>query len=134
MNTTTLTFTDATYVPAPGGPGRSKDPNPFTTSGVIAEIALKVDGKGKPLAKAFSITHGDVTKDNGKDCKLVAGRYKRLLSEAGDANSPAVTVKSVVTSKGSSKTESTITFWTVKKIKHAKKETPTENAAAAPAK
>lgn len=136
---TTLSFTDATYVPPAGGKGREKTPSPFKD--VISEIALKTDEKGKPVAKAFTFTHKDAsTAEGAKDRDLAFQRYKRVLSETGADNTPAVTVRSVidplVTGKDKngkdihSKTESVVTFWTVKRVVHEKKPSDTPSTPA----
>jgi hypothetical protein len=112
------------------GTGRKAEPNPFTD--VIKAIALKttkVDGKDTPVAKSFTEKHEDGARD-----KTVA-RIKRLLSEAGAANDPAVTVPSAATPvqvKGKdSNTETVITFWTVKRqVRTRKPADPTAPATA----
>lgn len=123
----TLTFEDAEYVAPAGGPGRSKGPNQFTS--VVAEIAMKVDDKTKkPIAKGFTFQHAAVIDKDGKEVAAAVEardkeikRFKRLLSDAGESNTPQVTVRAVsapvknpVNGKASA-TSTRVTFWTTKR-------------------
>jgi hypothetical protein len=105
-------FADAAPVKTTGG-GRKAADNPFTE--VVSAIALKVDDKGKPLAKAFTLNHENTDEDRKKSIEKV----KRQLSTAGEKNDPQVTVMSNATPvqvKGKdSATVTVITFWTVKR-------------------
>jgi hypothetical protein len=126
----TYTFEDATPAKL-AGTGRKAEPNPFTD--VIALIALKTDEKtGKPLAKSFIETHEDA---EGKRTTAI-NRIKRLTSEAGEKNTPPVTVRvhtePVMVKDGKGKetespTQVRVTIWTVKRQIRPK----TENGTAA---
>ncbi len=124
----TYTFEDAEPIKAEVAP-KEKAPNPFKD--VVAAIALKTNPETKkPLAKAFKETFEDAD-----DRKTIVGRVKRLTSEAGAANDPAVTVRvddktlsePVVDAKGNIKTLGTILFtiWTVKRQMRPKTATQT---------
>lgn len=116
----TLEFKDAEYIPPAGGPGRVAEPNPFGE--IVQAIAMKKDAKDKPLSKALEFEHPSRLSDKSEDAatlKQTIARFKRQLSDAGDAATPKVTVKSVVTpvrnpnTKKDSPTKSTLTFWTI---------------------
>jgi adenine-specific DNA methylase len=119
-----MDFIEAEYVAPAGGPGRSKAENPFTD--VIADIALKLDPNGKPLARALVFEHEDRSAEDSNFKRLVNG-FKRQLSDAGANNDPQVTVMSVITpvanpvNKKESATKSKLTFWTVKRQTRTKK-------------
>lgn len=115
-------FVDAEPIPAaPSGGGRVAEPNPYTD--VIASIALKVDKKGKPLAKAFILSHGEDADSAGKAVRKV----RRQLSDAGDNNTPRVTVPTRDKPYTDSKTgelvpgKTLITFWTVARQERPRK-------------
>lgn len=98
-------------------PGRTAEPNPFTD--VIADIALKVDDAGKPLARKFVL---DVPGNEDEKFKIMA-KVRRQLTKAGHDNDPEVTVfcdfAPHVTGHGVAKKTHTdkcvVTFWTVKR-------------------
>lgn len=108
----TIVFADAKPLTV-AGPGRTAEPNPFTE--VIKEIALVTDKEGKPVAKSFTVTH-EPTEDARK---AAIAKVKRQTSKAGEKNTPQVTVYvagTPVQVKGKdSATETTVTFWTVKR-------------------
>ena len=115
----TIVFEDAEYVPT--GAGRPAEPNEFTE--VISQIALKVDGNGKPLAKSFVAEHGREEDDRKKEVE----RIKRRLSAAGEQNDPKVSVFAVAepvvnpVNKTPSATKTRITFWTIAKVRRQRK-------------
>lgn len=113
-----MEFLDATYIPSKGGSGRPAGPNPYT--GIIADIALKQDAHGKPVAKSVVL---DVAYGTANSDRAIAAA-KRLLSKAGHANTPAVTTYgkgsaySVADAKGKQvvdKSKTLLTFWTAPK-------------------
>jgi len=118
--TAPIVFEEATYIPAPGGPGRGKTPTGYED--VIAEIALKKDANGKPVARAFVIEHparGTENADQNTEIERIENKVKRDLSKTGKANDPRVTVRSVIqplvnpVNQKPSATKSRVTFWTI---------------------
>lgn len=112
-----LTFEDAEYIPSAGGPGRTKEPNPF--AGIIADIALQTkerDGKTVPVAKSYVFEYEPGNED---DKTRKVNQLKRQLSNAGAENTPQVTVRSEVTdvvnpvNKQVSNKKARLVFWTV---------------------
>lgn len=133
MTTTTdttpaITFTDESYIPGPGGPGKQAAPNPF--DGIVGEIKLKTTDDGKPVAKGYVFEH-DSRADESKadDVAREERRIKRLLSEAGEHN--GCTVRSVIAplknpvNGKDSATKSKVTFWAVKRQERKRKPAPT---------
>lgn len=110
-----MEFLDAEYA-AGAGAGRPTGPNPYRH--IIAQIALKLDAKGKPVAKAVVLDHSS----DDEDRKKTINAQKRLLSVAGHLNEPAVSTGSKATPyvTGGSKDKpivhpgkTLLTFWTI---------------------
>lgn len=125
-----MNFVDAE--PIVNAPGRKAADNPF--SEVIAAIAGKTNKEtGKPVAKSYVETHEAGARDK------MQNRVRRLLSDAGDALNPAVTVrtafvpikvKDVKGNETDSDTQTAVTFWTRSKI--VKKSTDVAGTASTP--
>lgn len=138
-----MEFRDAEYIAPKGGPGKTAEPNPYTD--IVSQIALKLNAKGKPVAKVATLTH-----ENADARKTDIAKAKRQLSQAGEKNDPLVTVPSVdfpvkLPIKGKkfnpedettytlSDTQTEVTFWTVKRQTRPRKPVATDeqlNAAA----
>lgn len=116
----TFAFEDADVINTNAG-GKSKGENPFTA--VVAQIAMKKGEKGKPVAKAFTVTSPDADSH-----KTDVNRVRRQLTEAGKDNNPTVSVQSRVTPTEGKPNTSVVTFWTIKRIVRTSKPTdaPTE--------
>jgi hypothetical protein len=80
---------------------------------------VKQDGKDVPVAKSFVETH-----EKGDDVrKTVIARIKRQMSEAGEKNTPQVTVNvnAVPAAGKDAATKTVVTFWTVKRQSRPRK-------------
>lgn len=90
------------------GSGRKPEVNLYTPE--VTKIALKKDKDGVAVALSTVITHKDQD-----SIKKDRARVKRQLSEAGDAQTPPVSVRSAI-EDGKDKLTSVVTFWTISKI------------------
>lgn len=124
----TLVFDDADVIPNSNG-GRRQEPNPYTE--IISQIAgQKNEDTGKPVAKRFTLAHSSLDE---KQTEI--NRARRLLSQAGKNNDPAVTVQvrdapAPLMRFGKPTSEAdpmktVITFWTIPLVQKKRRGTTT---------